>query len=53
VYLFGQFFPIVGQSLQNAPVIGNIFQRPGVERFMNSFGSSSVVRNSDSRLPPV
>jgi len=51
VYLFGQFFPIAAQSLQNAPVIGNIFQMPAVERFFNSFGSSPGGRSS--RISPV
>lgn len=53
VYLFGQFFPIVAQSLQNAPVIGKIFQRPNVNKFMNSFGRSSSGKNKNTRLPPV
>jgi hypothetical protein len=55
VYLFGQFFPIVAQSLRNAPVIGQIFQIPAVERFFNNFGTSArknVVR-SNSMISPV
>lgn len=51
VYLFGQFFPIVFQSLKNVPVAGTIFQSPSVERFFNGFESKRTV--STSRLPPV
>jgi hypothetical protein len=53
LYLFGQFFPIVVQSLESVPVIGNIFQIPAVARVMNSVGNSKVVNSSAPRLPPV
>ena len=49
VYLFGQFFPIAAQSLQNAPVIGSIFRNPSVDRFFSSFGSSVLP----TRVSPV
>mmetsp|Transcript_4382 Transcript_4382/g.8427 ORF Transcript_4382/g.8427 Transcript_4382/m.8427 type:complete len:148 (-) Transcript_4382:1597-2040(-) len=55
VYLFGQFFPIAAQSLRDAPVIGQIFQMPAVERFFNSFGTSARknVTRSNSMISPV
>ena len=46
VYLFGQFFPIVAQSLSNLPVIGKVFQRPGVARFLSNFGNSAGGKGS-------
>jgi hypothetical protein len=49
VYLFGQFFPIAAQSLQNAPVIGSIFRSPAVDRFFNSFEKSGLP----TRISPV
>lgn len=53
VYLFGQFFPIVAQSLQNAPIIGNVLQRPRISQFLNSFSRSNIGGTKGSRLPPV
>mmetsp|Transcript_3492 Transcript_3492/g.5342 ORF Transcript_3492/g.5342 Transcript_3492/m.5342 type:complete len:143 (-) Transcript_3492:2023-2451(-) len=50
VYLFGQFFPIAAQSLQNAPVIGSIFRNPSVDRFFSNFGSSGGL---PTRVSPV
>jgi hypothetical protein len=38
VYLFGQFFPIIGQTMKETPVVGQIFQIPAVDRFLASFG---------------
>jgi hypothetical protein len=49
IYLFGQFLPIVGQSMKEAPVVGQVFQIPSVERFLESFGGQS--RNN--RRAPV
>lgn len=49
VYLFGQFFPIIGQQMKDTPVIGQVFEIPAVERFFNSFGKSS----SKSKRAPV
>jgi len=49
VYLFGQFFPIAAQSMKDAPVIGEVFKMPAVERFFESFGSAS----RSSRRAPV
>mmetsp|Transcript_23974 Transcript_23974/g.56640 ORF Transcript_23974/g.56640 Transcript_23974/m.56640 type:complete len:126 (+) Transcript_23974:246-623(+) len=48
-FLFGQFFPIIYQSLQDVPVIGQFLKIPAVETFFNSFGGSS----GDSRRAPV
>jgi len=58
VYLFGQFFPIVAQSLKSAPVIGSVFDNPAVERFLGNFGSVGSGGSSrggvlPSRMPPV
>ena len=50
VILFGQFFPIAAQSMKDAPVIGQIFQIPAVDRFLNSFSGSS---GGSSRRAPV
>lgn len=33
VYLFGQFFPIISQSMQDTPIIGDIFKIQMVEDF--------------------
>mmetsp|Transcript_5955 Transcript_5955/g.9117 ORF Transcript_5955/g.9117 Transcript_5955/m.9117 type:complete len:95 (-) Transcript_5955:2763-3047(-) len=41
IYLFGQFFPIAAQSLQNTPVIGSIMRMPAVEKFFQDFGGGS------------
>ena len=38
VYLFGQFFPIISQSLQGTPIIGDILKIPTIENFFSSFG---------------
>jgi hypothetical protein len=50
VYLFGQFFPIVLQSLQNAPVIGSVFRSPKVDRFFNKVSTSGGL---PTRVSPV
>lgn len=47
-FLFGQFFPIIIQSLQDAPVIGQFLKMPSVENFFKSFGGGG-----DSRRAPV
>mmetsp|Transcript_864 Transcript_864/g.1247 ORF Transcript_864/g.1247 Transcript_864/m.1247 type:complete len:145 (+) Transcript_864:198-632(+) len=52
VYLFGQFFPIAAQSLRDAPLIGSVFQRPSVERFFSTFGTSSA-KVGGQRVSPV
>jgi hypothetical protein len=44
VYLFGQFFPIAVQSMQDVPVVGELFRMPAVERFFQSFGGSQQRR---------
>mmetsp|Transcript_11417 Transcript_11417/g.17560 ORF Transcript_11417/g.17560 Transcript_11417/m.17560 type:complete len:144 (+) Transcript_11417:124-555(+) len=49
VYLFGQFFPIAAQSMQDTPVIGNILKMPAVENFFASFGGGG----SSGRRAPV
>ena len=38
IYLFGQFFPIVAQSMKGVPVIGSIFETRAVENFFATFG---------------
>jgi Got1/Sft2-like family len=38
VYLFGQFFPIIGQTMKDTPVVGQVFQIPAVDRFFAGFG---------------
>lgn len=38
IYLFGQFFPIVAQSMKDVPVIGSIFEIRAVENFFATFG---------------
>mmetsp|Transcript_5520 Transcript_5520/g.14986 ORF Transcript_5520/g.14986 Transcript_5520/m.14986 type:complete len:89 (+) Transcript_5520:653-919(+) len=48
IYLFGQFFPIVAQSLENIPVIGEILRMPAIENFFSSFGKST---QGDRRAP--
>lgn len=48
VYLFGQFFPILSQSLQSTPVIGSFLASPAVQNFFTSVGGGG----SSSR-PPV
>ena len=50
VYLFGQFFPIVLQSLQNAPVIGSVFRSAKVDRFINKVSTSGGL---PTRVSPV
>lgn len=49
IYLFGQFFPIVAQSMENTPVIGQFFQIPAVKRFFESFGGGG----REGRRAPV
>jgi hypothetical protein len=49
-FLFGQFFPIIIQSLQDAPVIGQFFKMPVIENFFTSFGGSG---GGDQRRAPV
>lgn len=48
VYLFGQFFPIAAQSMQDTPVIGQVLRIPAVESFIGSFGG-----RRDARRAPV
>mmetsp|Transcript_8654 Transcript_8654/g.24881 ORF Transcript_8654/g.24881 Transcript_8654/m.24881 type:complete len:142 (-) Transcript_8654:425-850(-) len=48
IYLFGQFFPIVAQSLENIPVVGEILRMPSIENFFANFGKSS---QADRRAP--
>jgi len=51
VYLFGQFFPIAAQSMQDTPVIGDILKVPAIERFFASFGGGGV--GGGGRRAPV
>ncbi len=44
VYLFGQFFPIAAQSMQDTPIIGDILKMPMIENFFASFGGGSQRR---------
>jgi hypothetical protein len=44
VYLFGQFFPIAAQSMQETPIIGDILRIPAIENFFASFGGASNRR---------
>ena len=44
VYLFGQFFPIAAQSMQDTPVIGDFLRLPAVENFFASFGGRNNRR---------
>lgn len=44
VYLFGQFFPIAAQSMQDFPVIGDILRMPAVANFFESFGGGNSRR---------
>lgn len=44
VYLFGQFFPIVAESMKDTPVIGSIFRMPSVESFFQNFGGGGNRR---------
>ncbi|VEU44719.1 unnamed protein product [Pseudo-nitzschia multistriata] len=44
VYLFGQFFPIISQSMQNTPIIGDILKIQAVEDFFSNFGGGSSRR---------
>lgn len=46
VYLFGQFFPIVAQSMRDTPVIGNLLRQPSVESFFANFGRGGSQRRS-------
>eukprot|EP00541_Cyclophora_tenuis_P019584 CAMPEP_0116556532 /NCGR_PEP_ID=MMETSP0397-20121206/8747_1 /TAXON_ID=216820 /ORGANISM="Cyclophora tenuis, Strain ECT3854" /LENGTH=139 /DNA_ID=CAMNT_0004081909 /DNA_START=139 /DNA_END=558 /DNA_ORIENTATION=- len=47
IYLFGQFFPILSQAMQNTPVIGSILSMPAVQQFFAGFGGGGGGR------PPV
>lgn len=44
VYLFGQFFPIISQSMQDTPIIGDVLKMPSVENFFASFGGGNTRR---------
>lgn len=44
VYLFGQFFPIAAQSMQEIPIIGDLLRQPAVENFFANFGGSNNRR---------
>lgn len=44
VYLFGQFFPIAAQSMQDTPIIGDILRMPAIADFFASFGGSNTRR---------
>lgn len=44
VYLFGQFFPIVSQSMQDTPIIGDFLKIQMVEDFFASFGGGNTRR---------
>jgi len=44
VYLFGQFFPIVSQSMQDTPIIGDFLKIQMVEDFFASFGGGNARR---------
>lgn len=44
VYLFGQFFPIISQSMQDTPIIGDIFKIQIVEDFFANFGGGNNRR---------
>jgi hypothetical protein len=44
VYLFGQFFPIAAQSMQDTPVIGDILKMPMIENFFANFGGGNQRR---------
>ena len=44
VYLFGQFFPIVSQSMQDTPIIGDFLKIQMVEDFFANFGGGNSRR---------
>ena len=44
IYLFGQFFPIAAQSMQDTPIIGDILRMPAIENFFASFGGGGNRR---------
>lgn len=44
VYLFGQFFPIAAQAMQDTPVIGDVLRLPVIENFFASFGGGNNRR---------
>ena len=46
VYLFGQFFPIVAQSMKDTPVVGGFFRIPAVESFFENFGGGRSNRRA-------
>lgn len=49
LYLFGQFLPIAAQSMKDVPVVGQVFQLPTVERFLELLSSSSGAATASSR----
>ena len=53
VYLFGQFFPIIGQTMKDTPVIGQVFQIPVVDRFFAGFGGGGGGGGSRNKRAPV
>lgn len=48
LFLFGQFFPIIFQSLQDMPVIGPILRTPALESFFSNYEGGG-----DQRRAPV
>merc|ERR1711862_516414 len=52
-YLFGQFVPIIGNSLKDMPVIGGFFQMESVDSFFSNFGSSGGYNVNSNRRAPV
>lgn len=44
IYLFGQFFPIAAQAMQDTPVIGDFLRLPAIENFFASFGGGNNRR---------
>jgi Got1/Sft2-like family len=54
IYLFGQFFPIVYQSLKDMPVIGSVLKIPAIDQFMSQFTTSAASASSaGQRRAPV
>lgn len=49
IYLFGQFLPIAAQSMQDTPVIGEVFKIPAVQRFLDMISGST----KNTRRAPV
>jgi hypothetical protein len=50
VYLFGQFFPIAAQSMQEVPILGDILRMPAIENFFARFGGQG---GTSGRRAPV